>query len=156
LYVTITVCTYELPNACRNNQVININFVFEYTHSEMAPSKGKGGVILGGVGSALSVSDVYNVAAKKGRVALDTATLEKLAKGDSSKSGPDDAVEHPQEKGEGSSEGVTTVRRFLLTANAVRQHQLDVVGIGFLCVVADDLKCPWVFKDFDFMSWCFR
>lgn len=98
----------------------------------MAPSKGKSGVILGGVGSALSVSDVYNVAAKKGRVALDTAALEKLAKGDSSKSGPDETLEHPQEKGEASSDGVTTVRRFLSTVNALRQHQLGIVGIAFL------------------------
>jgi hypothetical protein len=110
------------------------SFVFSYTHSvsEMAPSKGKGGVILGGVGSALSVSDVYNVAAKKGRVALDTAALEKLAKGDPSKSGPDEMVEHPQEKREASSDGVTTVRGYLSTVNAVRQHHLDIVGIAFL------------------------
>lgn len=80
----------------------------------MAPSKGKAGLILGGVGSSLSVADVYNVAAKKGRVALDSAALEKLTKSLSARPKGDANAKdaEPEETTESAASGVVKVRVF--------------------------------------------
>ncbi|GAQ79094.1 Histidyl-tRNA synthetase [Klebsormidium nitens] len=74
----------------------------------MAPSKGKAGLTLGGIGSSLSVADVYNVAAKKGKVALDTAALEKLAKTLAARLKGDVKVKdaEPEETNEAAASGV--------------------------------------------------